>query len=300
MRLPIAGLRHTILLVAVVAQFTTVHQLTAQVRASERASVSQTIDGTVITVEYSRPLARGRDSLFGGEVKWNEVWTPGANSATTLEVSKDIQLDGHPVKKGKYSVWLVVRADGPWTMVLDPRTKLFHTAHPDSTAEQLRYDVAIGSGPFSEALAWTFPEVRLGGATLTMSWGTVRVPFRIEVQPSYTLHVSPRDALPYLGTFDLHWVDSSGTDTTSNPFTLTSRDGTLHGEWKTPPFPGAGPFALLPIRERWFTIASLRDGAVFDIMSDLTFEYTIERGRATSFELRDEKDAVIGVGKRMP
>ncbi len=291
---------HALTLLLVVAQLTTAHPAAAQVRASERASVSQTIDGTVITVEYSRPLARGRDSLFGGEVKWNEVWTPGANSATTLEVSKDLQLDGHPVKQGKYSIWLVVRAEGPWTMVLDPRSKLFHTVHPDSTAEQLRYEVAAGSGPFTDALAWAVPEVRLGGATLTMSWGTVRVPFRIEVQPSYTLKVSPRNALPYLGTYDLHWVDSSGTDTTSNPFTLTSRDGTLHGEWKTPPFPGAGPFALLPIRDRWFTIASMRDGAVFDIMSDLTFEYALEKGRATGFELRDEKDAVIGVGKRMP
>ena len=41
----------------------------AQVKASEPASVSQTVDGTTITVVYSRPQARGRDSLFGGEVK---------------------------------------------------------------------------------------------------------------------------------------------------------------------------------------------------------------------------------------
>lgn len=291
---------HPLALLAVVTQLMTVPPASAQVRASEPASVSQTVDGTVITVEYSRPQVRGRDSLFGSEVKWNEVWTPGANSATTLEVSKDVQLDGHPLKQGKYSVWLVIRSEAPWTLVLDPRTKLFHTVHPDSTPEQLRYDVTPGSGDFSEVLAWTFPEVHLAGTTLVMSWGTVRVSVRIEVQPSYTLHLSPRDALPYLGRYDLHWVDSSGTDSTSNPFTLTSRDGTLHGEWKEPPFPGAGPFALLPIRERWFTIATLRDGAVYDIMSDLTFEYALDRGRATGFELRDEKDAVIAVGKRVP
>ena len=41
----------------------------AQVRASERGSVSQTIDGTVITVDYGRVQARGRDSLFGKVVK---------------------------------------------------------------------------------------------------------------------------------------------------------------------------------------------------------------------------------------
>ena len=272
----------------------------AQVRASEPASVTQTVDGTKITVEYSRPQARGRDSVFGGEVKWNEVWTPGANSATTLEVSKDVMLDGHPVKQGKYSVWLVIRAEGPWTMVLDPRDKLFHTVHPDSTTDQLRYQVTPVTGPFTEVLVWSFPEVRIGGATLTMSWGTVRVPFQIDVPPSYTLRIPPREALPYVGTYDLHWVENGVADTASNPFTMTSRDGTLHGEWQTLPFPGAGPFALVQIQPTWFTIALLRDGQVYDFLNNLTYEFTVEGGRATSVELRDEKDQVIGTGKRLP
>ena len=37
----------------------------AQGRLSEHAVAAQTIAGTTITVEYYRPAARGRDSLFG-------------------------------------------------------------------------------------------------------------------------------------------------------------------------------------------------------------------------------------------
>lgn len=48
--------------------------VSAQIRASERAMVSQTIDGTVVAVDYARPRARGRADLFGGVVKWGEVW----------------------------------------------------------------------------------------------------------------------------------------------------------------------------------------------------------------------------------
>ena len=81
----------------------------AQVRASELAIVSQTIDGTVITVEYSRPRVRGRSPVFGKLVTWGEVWTPGANWATTLDVSKDVTIDGHPLPRGKYSVWMEVQ-----------------------------------------------------------------------------------------------------------------------------------------------------------------------------------------------
>ncbi len=114
--------------------------------------MSQTVDGTVITVEYSRPQARGRDSLFGGEVKWNEVWTPGANWATTLEVNRDIELDGHAVPKGKYSVWMVVEPE-QWTVVLDPRAHLFHMKHPGPAPDQIRYTThtstaTVHGGPY--------------------------------------------------------------------------------------------------------------------------------------------------------
>src|SRR5688572_33379539 len=89
--------------------------LSGQVRASELGSVSQVIDGTRISIEYSRPRARGRQDLFGCEVKWQEVWIAGANYATTLELSKNVQSAGHAVRKGRYQLWMVVRGSGDWT-----------------------------------------------------------------------------------------------------------------------------------------------------------------------------------------
>jgi len=90
--------------------------LSAQRKASERARTVQRINGTWITVDYSRPSARGRDNLLGGVVHWGEVWTPGANWATTLETDARIPLEGHPVPAGEYSVWLVLERDAPWTI----------------------------------------------------------------------------------------------------------------------------------------------------------------------------------------
>ena len=100
------------------------------------------IDGTKISMTYSRPRARGRDTLFGNPkaVHWGEVWTPGANYATTFEVNRPVTLDGHAVKAGTYSVWMVVRQSGPWTMVLDPKVR-YHTDPPDSNATQIRFPV---------------------------------------------------------------------------------------------------------------------------------------------------------------
>jgi hypothetical protein len=270
-----------------------------QVKASEPGTVSQTIDGTAITVAYSRPRARGRDSLFGKVVTWDEVWTPGANWATTLEVSKDVRVNGHQLAKGKYSVWMVVRASAPWTVILDPRNHRFHTNRPDSTAEQIRFDVAPGEGPFTEALSWSFPEIGIKGTTLVMQWGTTRVPLGIEVEPSYQLAMPSKRAGPYLGEYAFAWTEPEAGDTTG-PLTLTVtyKDGSLIGEWSPKPWPEATPFILIPIHDDWFIPGFLEKGELYEVERDMVFEFTVKSGKARTFEVRSESDTVIATGKR--
>ena len=77
--------------IAAVTLSSTAH---GQIRASERATVSQTVDGTTITIDYGRPLLRGRTELWGNPavVPWGKKWTPGANWATNIHVTKDITI----------------------------------------------------------------------------------------------------------------------------------------------------------------------------------------------------------------
>lgn len=42
----------------------------AQIALSPRGSVSQTIDGTTIMIDYARPAVRGRAQMFGGPIWW--------------------------------------------------------------------------------------------------------------------------------------------------------------------------------------------------------------------------------------
>ena len=87
-----------------------------QVRLSERGSIGQTIDGTTINLEYARPQARGRSPIFGQVVRWGETWTPGANYATTIAVSKDVKVNGQDLARGTYSVWMIAAEQGDWTV----------------------------------------------------------------------------------------------------------------------------------------------------------------------------------------
>jgi len=35
------------------------------------------------------------------------MWHPGADSATTISFSKDVTIDGHALKAGRYTLWTI-------------------------------------------------------------------------------------------------------------------------------------------------------------------------------------------------
>jgi hypothetical protein len=274
--------------------------LCAQVRASELASVSQTVDGTKLTVTYSRPSVRGRDSLFGNPkvVRWGEVWTPGANWATTLEVSRPVRVAGHAVKSGTYSVWMVVRPSREWTLVLDPNAKLFHMAHPDSNAAQIRVPVKMENGPFTETLTWSFPAVRANGTSLVMQWGTARVVLDVAVEPSLSVTLPQSEAAPYVGRYDYSEGENGKTHST---FIVSYENGTLKGEWD-PMDSYMKRFALVRIAPDWFAPGLYDEkGEIYEVLRpDNTFEFTRVNGRAARVELRGATDKLYGSATRKP
>ncbi len=287
-----------ILRAVLVASIALPSSLSAQVRASELGSMSQVIDGTRITVEYSRPRSRGRDPIFGTKaVHWDEVWTPGANYATTLEVDKPVKLNGMPVAKGKYSVWLVVRKSGPWTVVLEPRVKLYHMSPPDSNASQVRFPVTVKAVPFTDVLTWWMPELTMSGGTLAMDWERVRVPMKIEVEPSLVTTIPPAEAAPYLGEWSFTEQDSTGKPTKVSQLTVTHEDETLKARW-TPEDPYFRTFALVRIAPDWFAPGIYDKGEIYEVLKpDMTLEFSRENGRVVSFIIRDMEDNVWGIGR---
>ncbi len=85
-------------------------------RGGARAlSVRDTARGVIgkaqITIDYSRPLQRGR-TLLGGLVPYGQVWRTGANAATQLTTSAPIRLAGVPLDSGTYTLWTLPTQDG--------------------------------------------------------------------------------------------------------------------------------------------------------------------------------------------
>jgi hypothetical protein len=146
---------------------------------SQRGTVSQTVAFTTISVEYGRPVARGR-ALFGELVPWDSVWHPGADSATRVSFDHDVLIEDHALKAGEYSLWLVPREHGPWTVIFSGAARVFHKPYPGASDDVLRVDVAPESVSHVETLAIYFPNVLRDNAVMRIHWGTVGVPIRIK------------------------------------------------------------------------------------------------------------------------
>ena len=147
-------------------------------RPSQHGSVSQQIGGTTITVEYNRPVARGR-TLFGSLVPYGRVWCPGADTCTTIQLSTDVKIDGQPLARGTYSIWAEPQQDR-WTMIFNSAHPVFHTRYPRDS-DVLRIQVSPRQGAHMETLAFYFPVVDGSHAELVLHWGTVVVPLSIDV-----------------------------------------------------------------------------------------------------------------------
>jgi hypothetical protein len=84
-------------------------------KASPLAKVSQTVGLTQIDYEYSRPSVNGRE-IFGALIPFGKVWRTGANSATKITFSTDVNMDGKKLSKGTYALYVKPNKDS-WEII---------------------------------------------------------------------------------------------------------------------------------------------------------------------------------------
>ena len=307
-------------------------------RISQRGSVSQTLGSTIVSLDYSRPLARDRNDLFGEVVHWGELWTPGANEATVLEVSDTIELNGHQVPAGRWSMWIIPSQVGPWELVLDPRDSLFHTQRPELKDDQIRFPLEVRQGaPHEEALSWSFPRIAQNGATMRLNWATTQIDLEVGVESiEPVLTVAAEEASRYVGKWQMKFEPSPEMPQAPPPTVLTishSDSGVLRasfppGVFSPPPPPPQEhsedeakmtpqereraeakqklaamvqeefSYALVPRARGVFLMGWLDDGVLYDV-EELFHEFEFEQDRPVRLTVRDDKDRVLGTAERV-
>ena len=69
-----------------------------------------------ITIEYSRPSAKGR-VVFGDVVPFGKMWRTGANAATKITFGEDVKVEGKAVPAGTYALYTIPNKDS-WEVTL--------------------------------------------------------------------------------------------------------------------------------------------------------------------------------------
>ena len=132
-----------------------------------------------VRVVYSRPQKAGR-TIFGGLVKYGEVWRMGANEATEIEFFKAVKIDGKKVAKGRYSLFAIVN-ENSWTIILNKDTDTWGSFKYDAKKDLLRATVPVQKTETPlESLAIGF-EKSATGCNLLVSWDTVKVALPISL-----------------------------------------------------------------------------------------------------------------------
>jgi hypothetical protein len=161
-----------------------------------KATVTEEVGITAITIKYSRPDVNKReDKLYGdGKVvtygfstsnfitnKNTSPWRAGANEATTISFEHDVKLEGQAVKAGTYGLFMAMSADKV-TLILSKQTEAWGSFYYDEKDDVLRVNVKpVALDKSVEFLKYEFIEHKEKSCTIAMQWEKVSVPFKVEV-----------------------------------------------------------------------------------------------------------------------
>ncbi|HUQ45491.1 MAG TPA: DUF2911 domain-containing protein [Gemmatimonadaceae bacterium] len=135
---------------------------------SARDTASAHVDGAQISIDYGRPTRRGR-TIFGNVVPWNRLWRTGANLATHMTTNRALDLEGHALPAGRYTLYTIPAPDG-WTLLISAETGQWGSAAPDETRIVARLPMRVV--PLSEPVETFTISVERGatGGVLRMAW----------------------------------------------------------------------------------------------------------------------------------
>jgi len=144
---------------------------------SPAAKIMQTVGLTDVHVEYSRPGVKGR-TIFGDLVPYDKVWRTGANAATKVTFSEDVQVEGKDLKAGSYAMFTTPGMTS-WDVHFFPHTTNSAGGYGEAEAAAV-VTVKPKSYPMAvESFTISVDDVHANGAVMNMIWDKTIVPINI-------------------------------------------------------------------------------------------------------------------------
>ncbi|MDD3004912.1 DUF2911 domain-containing protein [Flavobacterium sp.] len=164
-------------------------------QSSPKSSITQVVGLTDVTIDYSRPSAKGR-TVFGDLVPFGKLWRTGANANSIITFSDDVMIDNKTLKKGKYAIFTVPKADN-WDIIFYTDTNNWGTPE---TLEESKVALRTTAKPQTlnnkiETFTIAMNHLDNNFGHLEISWEKTLVAVKIEVPTNKTAMASIENAL---------------------------------------------------------------------------------------------------------
>jgi hypothetical protein len=160
---------------------------------NKRASVSEQIGITDVSIRYDRPGVKGRDGhIWGGLVPIGYVdqgfgtskaapWRAGANENTTIEFSTDVKIEGQALPAGKYAFFIAYDPEGS-TLIFSKNNTSWGSFFYNPAEDVLRVKVKpVKTDQSVEWLKYEFTNQTPSSAMVTLEWEKLAIPFKVDV-----------------------------------------------------------------------------------------------------------------------
>ena len=148
-------------------------------RESQAATVMQQIGTTELSVNYSRPSAKGR-TIWGDVVPYDQMWRAGANENTVFTCSNDITVEGQKLPAGTYGLHTIPTKD-KWTIIFSKDHTAWGSFFYKKEMDALRVEVTPRACAMTEQVTYDFADVTKEGSSLTLRWEKLEVPVKLGV-----------------------------------------------------------------------------------------------------------------------
>ncbi|MCX6319701.1 MAG: DUF2911 domain-containing protein [Bacteroidetes bacterium] len=160
---------------------------------NKKASVTERIGLTDVTLHYDRPGVKGREGKIWGQLVHTGFtdqgfgtakaapWRAGSNENTTIEFTTDVKIEGQALPAGKYGLFLAYDP-AECTLIFSKNSSSWGSYYYSDKEDALR--VKVKPQPLDKSVEWLkyeFMNQSENSATVALQWEKLSVPFKIEV-----------------------------------------------------------------------------------------------------------------------